>query len=553
MGSGSLSPQLSVLILVITHAAAAAIALAIAAAVRSRAGRESSDGEARNLRSRNSELGMALAVSERALAESQRALVESEARASFEMEGRVRTERQLYHDALHDPLTGLANRSLLLSRLDQAIDRAASGEDGAFGLIYVNFDGFPGDQGEFGHEVEDAFLQEAASRMLQCVREIDTVARIRGDEFAILMDGGADATRVEAAADMVLDELSVPFGFGAGSVVPSASMGVLHGGPFCGSAQDALRDADIAMHFAKSSGKNKRAVFMPDMRRIAFERGRLMNDLRAAIVEGGIGIAFQPIVRMDGAVAGWECLARWHHPEMGPISPDRFIPLAEESGVIGPLGTYVLIEALRTARSLLDEGLVRMEGGPFFAVNISAHQLRQPDFPDLVLSAIERLGIPAAMLHLELTESALIEDRNSVIEVMGRLSQAGIHFKLDDFGTGYSSLNSLHRIPIDSVKIDKSFISRLSPPPDGDPRAAGLVRGILSLGHELGKEVVAEGVETSYQVETLRGFNCDFAQGFYFGRASDREGLRRSLGGPDRPEEGTRTEERSAASEAEAL
>jgi diguanylate cyclase (GGDEF)-like protein len=471
-------------------------------------------------------------VLEAKVAERTKALEESAFRMSIELESRLRSERQLYHDALHDPLTGLANRSLLLSRVEQAIARSRRAGDDPFGLLYVNFDGFLGEQGDFGHEVEDAFLREAAARIKRCVREPDTVARIRGDEFAVLLDGEADPVLLEKIAETMSDELSVPYSFGAGSVVPRASIGILSGGSDCGSAQEALRDADIAMHFAKAMGTNKRAIFAEEMRRMTFERNRLMNDLRSAIVTGGISLAFQPIVDMLGRSAGWECLARWTHAELGPIGPDRFIPLAEESGLIAPLGTYVLIEALRTAKSMLDEGLIREDGErtPFFAVNISAHQLRQSDFPDLVLAAIGRAGVPPRMLHLELTESALIEERDTVMEVLDKLSRAGIHFKLDDFGTGYSSLNSLHRIPIDSVKIDKSFIQRIVAPPAGDPRAAGMVRGIVSLGHELGKSVVAEGVETAYQAETLRALGCDYAQGFFYGSAIRADELRASLG-----------------------
>jgi diguanylate cyclase (GGDEF)-like protein len=479
-------------------------------------------GEARRLREENADL-------ERRIKENEKALAESAARTSLELEGRVRTERQLYHDALHDPLTGLANRSLFLSRLELAISKAERGAADPFGIIYVNIDGFPGDRGEFGHEVEDAFLREAATRMTQCVREADTVARIRGGDFAVLLDGDAGRAYAESVAERISDELSVPFSFGAGSLVPSASIGVLVGGPDRDSAQDALRDADIAMHYAKGSGRNKRSTFTLEMRRSAFERNRLMVDLRSAIVSGGIQLAFQPIVRMNGSPAGFECLARWTNGEMGPVGPDRFIPLAEESGVISPLGTYVLIEALKTARSLIDEGLAEGEGAPFIAINISAHQLRQPDFPDLVISATERLGVPARMVHLELTESALIEDRDAVIGVLARLSAAGIHLKLDDFGTGYSSLDTLHSIPIDSVKIDKSFVDRLQPPPLGDASASGIIRGIISISHELGKTVVAEGVETPYQAVELGGFGCDFAQGYYFGKAMDAESLMRFL------------------------
>ncbi len=462
-----------------------------------------------------------------------KALEESNLRLSIELESRIRSERQLAFDALHDPLTGLANRSLFLSRLEQALSRSRREGGGSFAVLYISLDGFPGPLGRFDHETSDAFLREAATRMRRCVREVDTVARIRGEEFAILLDGGAEAERAEAVAERLAEEVGAPFPAVAGSVLPSLSIGVLTGTSDHGTAHEVLRDADIAMHAARSSGRNRRVAFMEEMRRLAFERDRLMNDLRTAIVSGEIRLAYQPIVRLDGSPAGWECLARWHHPELGGVGPDRFIPLAEETGLIVPLGTFALLEAMRAAKSLIDEGLIPIEGPsqPFFAVNISPYQLRQPDFAEVVLSSLERSNLPPSMIHLELTESALIEDRDAVISVMRRLAEAGLSFKLDDFGTGYSSLGYLHRIPIDCVKIDRSFIVGITPPSEGNLDAVRLVRGIVTLGQELGKTIVAEGVETAFQAETLAAMGCDFAQGYYYGIPLEATQLREALKG----------------------
>jgi len=313
-------------------------------------------------------------------------------------------------------------------------------------------------------------------------------------------------------------------------VIPSASIGIVIGRSGYKDPQSVLHDAQIAMHRAKSAGRNLRVVFSEEMRLKVDERNFLLSALRTAIASGGITLAYQPIVHMDGTTAGWEVLARWRHDQMGTISPDRFIPIAEESGLIIPMGAYVLIETLKTAAALRTEGLLdesrHMER--FFAVNVSAIQLGQSDFADFVLSSLDRLELPRTFLNLELTESAIMENRDTATHVIERLSAEGISFKLDDFGTGYSSLGYLHRIPIDSVKIDRSFVSRMDSS-QGDQNAAGIVRGMISLCHELRKTVVAEGIETETQARLLQEYGCDFAQGYYFGKPMDRTALFESL------------------------
>jgi len=255
------------------------------------------------------------------------------------------------------------------------------------------------------------------------------------------------------------------------------------------------------------------------------ERSRLTSALRATVASGGIRLAYQPIVRLRGEVAGWEVLARWRSEEFGDVGPDQFIPLAEESGLIVPLGTFVLIEALKQACALRDAGLIRVEGAgaPFFSVNVSAIQLDSPDFVAIVLDAIARAGLPRTILHLELTESALIEARDHATDKIVVLNAAGISFKIDDFGKGYSSLSYLYGLPFDYVKIDKSFIDRIA------SGGGGLVRGIISLAHELGKSVVAEGIETPEQEAALFEFGCDYGQGWLFGKPVDAPTLERSL------------------------
>jgi EAL domain-containing protein (putative c-di-GMP-specific phosphodiesterase class I) len=362
-------------------------------------------------------------------------------------------------------------------------------------------------------------------------------ARLGSDEFVVLLDGFTTTENLEVITDRVVDNLSVPIHFGSSAVIPSASIGIALGRSDYKDPQAILHDAEIAVHKAKSSGRNLRVVFSEEMRLQMDERNLLSAALRTVIASGGITLSFQPIVRMDGFTVGWEVLARWKHEHLGPIGPDRFIPIAEESGLILPLGAYILIETLKTAAALRSEGLIDGggQGEMFFAVNVSAIQFGQRDFAEFVLSSIDRLGLPRAMLHLELTESAIMENRDVATHVIEQLSAEGISFKLDDFGTGYSSLGYLHRIPINCVKIDRSFISRMDHS-QGDQNSAGIVRGMISLSHELRKTVVAEGIETEAQAQMLREFGCDFAQGYYFGKPMDKTALYESLRAAKGPE-----------------
>jgi diguanylate cyclase (GGDEF)-like protein len=461
------------------------------------------------------------------IVERTRLLEESNSRLSMELEHRVRIERQLTYEALHDPLTGLANRSLLLSRIELAIMRRRREPSAGYGLLYIDFDGFRAVNDAYGHAAGDAFLREMANRIQLSMRKSDTIARVGGDEFVVLLDEPSGRAGVEEAADRLSEDLAVPAHVGDGSVSPSSSIGLLLGDESYSSAVDVLRDADIAMYGAKAEGRNRRVLFEEGMRSREDERSRLKSALRSDIASGLIKLAYQPIVRIRGAVAGWEALARWRSAEFGDVGPDRFIPLAEESGLIVPLGAFVLIEALRQASSLRDAGLIKVEGegAVFFSVNVSAIQLENPEFTEFVLDAVSRAGLPRSILHLELTESSLVEGRESATVVLSRLAAAGISIKMDDFGMGYSSLSYLHRMPIESVKIDKSFIDRIS---NG---GGDLVRGIISLAHDLGKSVVAEGVETREQEAALVAYGCDYGQGWLFGKPLDVPSLELSLRG----------------------
>ncbi|HUI70207.1 MAG TPA: EAL domain-containing protein, partial [Spirochaetia bacterium] len=490
---------------------------------------------------------------EERIVERTRALQESNLKLTRELEHRLRVEKQLTHDVLHDALTGLANRSLASSRIEQLILRVRRDSSSSGAVLFLDFDGFKAINSTWGRAAGDSFLSQMAARLAGSLREVDLAARVGGDQFVIMLDGLAGQDSFEHITEQIADHLCIPLSLGGGTVVPSVSIGIAVASPAYKDPESLLHDAEIAMQQAKSSGPNLRVTFTEEMRQQVDEYNVLSGALRTSIASGGITLAYQPIVALGavdaadrnghgrsecpevpatvtlGSVLGWEVLARWTHERLGQVVPERFIPVAERSGLILPLGAYILIEALKTAATLRAEGLLTdCSPARYFAVNVSAVQLGQPDFPELVLSSLDRAGLPRSFLHLELTESAIMENRDVVTQVIRRLSAEGISFKLDDFGTGYSSLGYLHTIPIDCVKIDKSFISRLDSA-EGKDSSAGIVRGIISLSHELRKTVVGEGIETEAQARMLREYGCDYAQGFFFGKPMDQSALLASL------------------------
>lgn len=438
----------------------------------------------------------------------------SHEKISEELRRRVETEEQLVHLSLHDALTGLPNRTLLLNRLEQALERYRRDPNNLFALLFIDFDHFKLINDSHGHAVGDAFLKESAARILQSVRAVDTVSRLGGDEFVVLLDGVNSRQEAVEVADRIAADLSAPLRLGPHTVVPSASIGILPAGPEYAHPEELLRDADTAMYHAKALGRNRRAEFDESMRLHMQERVRLTNDLHAAILEGQIEVFYQPIVQLsDRSLVGCEALARWNHPELGRIGPDRFIPIAEESGLIVPLGLLVLREACKTAAHLKAD---TQRQDLFTAVNVSAVQLAQQGFDDVVVSYLNHLELAPSDIPLEITESALVQGAEAVQTLLRGLVARGFRFKLDDFGTGYSSLAYLHRFPIQAIKIDQSFVKDLA-------SAEGIVKGIISLGHELGMEIVAEGIETEEQARQLRAWGCEQGQGFLFARPMPRD------------------------------
>jgi len=426
---------------------------------------------------------------------------------------RKNAEARLRFEAFHDPLTGLANRALFIRRVHQALEslRSADANDHSFAVVVVDVDDFKLVNDSLGHTLGDMLLRAIASRLKRCVRAVDTVARLGSDEFCLLLEhvGDTDVLRV---ADRVQEEMNIPFNLRGYEIYTSASLGVAFGRRDYEEAEELLRDANIAMFRAKSGGRGRRAIFDRSMRRAAVNRLTLETDLRRAVERGEFSLYYQPVIALEtGVITGFEALIRWNHPKRGLVMPGDFIPLAEETGLIVPLGRWVLVTACEEAVEWERLGL-----GPLqVSVNVSARQLALPYLVEQVAQVLEQTGLEASRLNLEITESVLMDQAESVVEKLRELRRLGVALHIDDFGTGYSSLAYLHRFPCDTLKIDKSFLLS-SPAPDEDPWA--IVKTIRSLAQLLGMDVTAEGVEQPDHLQRLREIGCEHAQGFYMSR-----------------------------------
>jgi diguanylate cyclase (GGDEF)-like protein len=422
-------------------------------------------------------------------------------------QGLEAANRQLRHMATHDALTALPNRSLFDDRMNQAIAHASSSGE-RFALAMLDLDRFKLINDSFGHRAGDELLREVARRLTCTVRSVDTVARLGGDEFVLIIrEIGAveEATRV---AQKVLDALQLAVRMGEIDVHLSASIGIAFF-PWHGTTLETLfAHADTAMYVAKQRGRKTVQCFAPHMDTVTQERVRLESDLYEALKREQFELHYQPKVdAASGRFRGAEALLRWHHPQRGLIAPDDFIPLAEESGLIVPIGEWVVREACRQMRAWQSNGFPPVR----IAVNVSANQFRQRDLIDIVRRALDDAGISASRLEIELTESAVMSNPEESAETLAQLSRMGVAVSVDDFGTGYSSMSCLHRFPLDKLKIDRSFINDLI----SSSEAAAVVKGIIALAHSLRLKVIAEGVETREQMEFLRSHGCDQYQGFY--------------------------------------
>ena len=423
-------------------------------------------------------------------------------------------DAQLRHQAFHDSLTNLANRALFTDRMDHALSRRLAAGETA--LLLIDLDGFKTINDSLGHITGDDLLVLVAERLRAAVRPSDTVARLGGDEFGVLIEGLHSTEDAVAGAERILAALATPFTVGRNDLTIGASIGIAFAED-AASPGELLRNADVAMYRAKAEGKGTFRLFQTAMHGAALNRLELDSDLRRAIEQGQFELYFQPMVDLRrSTVVGCEALVRWHHPRRGLLAPDTFINAAEESGLIVPLGRWVLEAACAHASTL---------GALGVSVNLSARQLADPTLPAEVAAVLATTGLRPEQLTLEITESVLMHDTSTAIDCLGHLRTLGVRLSIDDFGTGYSSLSYLRTFCVDEVKIDKSFIDSL---PD-DPQGVSLVEGIIRLASTLGLSTVAEGIETAGQLDTLVALGCDTAQGYRLGRPMPGALLRKHL------------------------
>ena len=427
---------------------------------------------------------------------------------SLDLEARKRVEQSMRHMAHHDALTGLPNRALFRDRLTHAMAQADRYHQ-KLAVLFLDLDRFKAINDTLGHNVGDQLLKIAAERLRSCVRDCDTVARLGGDEFTVIVDDIIEVQDAAVVAQKILDTLSQPFNLHGHEVFISVSVGITLYPNDDESADNLLRNADSAMYRAKEYGRNNYQFYVADMNVKARARLMLESSLRRALDRGEFALYYQPRVDLfSGRVIGAEALLRWRHPEMGLVPPTEFIPILEETGMIIPVGDWVLRQASRQNHIWQEMGLppIRM------AVNLSARQFIQKDLAESVLRVLEGAGLLPEYLELEITEDLLIEHNQTNIITLAKLRSHGIHISIDDFGTGYSSLSYLKRLPIDTLKIDQSFVRDIVTDPDNK----AIVSAIIAMASSLHLNVLAEGVETDEQLACLRAQGCNEIQGFSF-------------------------------------
>jgi diguanylate cyclase (GGDEF)-like protein len=422
-------------------------------------------------------------------------------------------ERQLRDIAFNDSLTGLANRRHFHDLLSQAIERCRHEPGRRFALLYLDFDRFKLINDSLGHTAGDEFLVKAARCLCSHVRPGDIVARLGGDEFAILVEDVGDASHAETLALRIQQALREPLMIAGTEFATSASIGITFSDFNYGGPTEVLRDADIAMYRAKSQGKARHALFDASLRAHASEQLFLEGELRRGLVSGQMSVAYQPLFKIEtGELYGFEALARWHHPQRGTISPATFVPIAEESDLILMLSNHMLDLACRQLRAW-------QLANPRHAdlrvhVNISGHDLCQPNLASRLTRLLLSLGLRPSHVTLEITENTLMQRLDAALDTMNQLRELGVGLSVDDFGTGYSSLSYLTTLPINSLKIDSSFVQKMH----SSAQNSEIVRAVVTLGSALGKLVIAEGVETPGQLAQLRSLGCEFGQGYHFSR-----------------------------------
>jgi diguanylate cyclase (GGDEF)-like protein len=438
---------------------------------------------------------------------------------------RKQWEEKLVHTAFHDPLTDLPNRLLFLDRLGLCVTRAKRREQYLFAILYMDLDRFKIINDSMGHAAGDQLLVQVGQRLQSCLRATDTVSRLGGDEFAILMDDIHHPVDVSRAVERVRGQFQSPFTLEGREVFTSASIGITLSSTGYQSAEDVLRDADTAMYRAKARGEGRHEVFDKSMHEQAVRLLNLETDLRRAIERKELRLHYQPIMGLHtGLLSGFEALVRWQHPQYGLLPPGEFISVAEQSQLIVLLTQAILEEACAQAQIWRAQFPA---GYPFsISVNLPARYLARTDLLQEISDLILQHTLPPDYLRLEVTESEIMEDPATVSKALLRLSELGVKVYIDDFGTGYSSLSYLANLPVYALKIDRDFVSRLD-----NERNSSIVRSVVSLAHNLGLQVIAEGVETTHQLDYLKSLKCQFGQGYLFSRPCNSEQATALLGG----------------------
>ena len=427
-----------------------------------------------------------------------------------------RAEQRMVHDALHDGLTGLPNKMLFDDRLQVAFRRAQRGFNINFAVCYLDFDRFKLVNDSYGHATGDKLLIEIATRLNGILRIGDTVARLGGDEFALLIEDITDIEEIAPMLEAIREEISRPFRIDSNQVYSTVSIGVAPWVRDYERPELMLRDADTALYQAKRAGRNRYQFFSQEMHTTTVRHLQIANELRDAVRGNQLRAFYQPIVDIDsGVLAGFEALVRWDHPRRGLVSPSEFIPVAEENGLISQIGEWMLRESCRQL-SVWREAHAGSDD-IWVSVNVSAMQFVDVDLVALVESALSDSCLPAELLKIELTETAMAENLDHIVGVMQRLKEIGVRMSIDDFGTGYSSLSNLHRLPLDSLKIDRAFVTQMDESGESDE----IIRTIVALARSLDLEVIAEGIETKQQLNQLRMLECQMGQGYYYSRPLD--------------------------------
>jgi diguanylate cyclase (GGDEF)-like protein len=433
------------------------------------------------------------------------------------------TKDHFRHAAFHDSLTGLPNRGMFTELLKAEIESSKRRDDHLFAVLFLDLDRFKNINDSLGHTHGDLLLVAFAERLERTLRPVDTLARFGGDEFAILLSGIDDTTDAVRVAERIHEELSEPFVLDRNSAFATASIGIALSSSGYDRPEDILRDADTAMYRAKENGKARYEMFDHAMHARAVSRLQLESDLRQAVENKEFCVNYQPIIALEtGRLSGFEALVRWNHPRRGMISPADFVPVAEETGLIVPIGQWVLEEACAKVREW--QVVSPTHRSLSLSVNLSARQVSQPNLLERIQHALKQSKLNPHHLKLEITESVVMENAEAAALMFKQLRSLGVQLSIDDFGTGYSSLSYLHRFPLNYLKIDRSFVMRMTTDNDN-----AIVRTISTLARNLGMEVIAEGIETEEQHRELKALGCEYGQGYLFSRPVDHEGVLRLL------------------------